>query len=48
MKYILSNLKYKDKISDADLTFDPEIVVSGIDEIKIMEKNLFNPKSLPG
>jgi len=48
MKYILSNLDYKDKLPDDELVYDPDIVVSGIDEIKIMEKNLFKPKSLPG
>ena len=48
MKFLLSNIDYTDRISKADLIPDPEIVISGIDEIKIMEKNLFSPKKLPG
>ena len=31
-----------------NLAFDPDIVVSCIDELKMMEDNLMNPKSLPG
>ena len=31
-----------------NLEFDSEIVISGIDEIKIMEDNLLNPELLPG
>ena len=48
MKYLLSNIDYADRISNEDLTLDPGIVISGIDEIKIMEQNLFSPKKLPG
>ena len=48
MKYILSNLDYEDKMPDKDLQVDPNIVISGIDEIKHMEKNLFHPNSLRG
>jgi len=48
MKYLLSNLEYKGKLPAKDLRPDPEIVISGIDEIKHMEKNLFSPKVLHG
>ncbi|WP_028579309.1 polyphosphate kinase 2 [Desulfogranum japonicum] len=48
MKVILSSLDYEDKIPSQDLEPDPQIVISGIDEIKHMEKNLFNPESLRG
>jgi hypothetical protein len=41
-------LKYKGKIKDKELIPDPKIVISGIDEIKLMEENLFNPGSMPG
>ena len=39
---------YDGKISKKHLEFDSEIVISGIDEIKIMEDNLLNPELLPG
>ncbi len=48
MKFILSQIDYKGKIADEELIPDPSIVISGIDEIKIMEKYLFNPDKLPG
>lgn len=48
IKYLLSNLNYKDKLPDIELKPDPEIVISGIDELKIMEKFLFDPSRLPG
>ena len=48
MKHILSNVAYNDKLSDEKLKTDPAIVISGIDEIKHMEKNLFDPNSLRG
>ena len=48
MKHILSNLDYADKLSKKELKPDPEIVISGIEEIKHMEKNLFEPESLRG
>ena len=48
IKNILSNVDYDGKISKKHLEFDSEIVISGIDEIKIMEDNLLNPELLPG
>ena len=48
IRTILLNVDYEGKINDKKLTYDPEIVISGIDEIKIMEENLLNPELLPG
>ncbi len=48
IKYILSTLDYKGKLSAKKLTIDKDIVISGIDELKIMEDNLMSPKVLPG
>jgi polyphosphate kinase 2 len=48
MKYLLSNLEYKGKLPAKELHPDPKIVISGIDEIKHMETNLFSPKVLHG
>ena len=48
MKHLLSNIEYEDKLTGNQLTPDPEIVTSGIDEIKHMEKHLFKPKQLRG
>jgi polyphosphate kinase 2 (PPK2 family) len=48
IKYVLSEIEYKDKAPAAALEIDPEIIISGIDELKMMEDNLMKPKSLPG
>jgi len=48
MKHILSHIEYDKKVSDDKLIPDPNIVVSGIDEIRHMEDNLMNPKALHG
>jgi hypothetical protein len=48
IKYILSQIDYKDKISPKRLKPDPAIVVSGIDEIRFMEENLMSGVELPG
>ncbi len=48
MKHILSNIEYENKIESEKLTSDTEIVISGIEEIKHMERNLFQPKQLRG
>ena len=48
MKYILSMLDYEGKVKDAALVPDPKIVISGIDELKLMEDNLSKPNKLPG
>jgi polyphosphate kinase 2 len=48
IKHILSHMEYDGKISAEQLQPDPEITVSGIDEISHMEKNLMTPKLLHG
>lgn len=48
MKHLLSNLEYEDKLPEKELRPDPEIVISGIEEIKHMERNLFSPEILRG
>lgn len=48
MKYILSNVEYEGKLPANKLQPDPKFVISGIDEIKHMEKNLFDPQNLHG
>jgi polyphosphate kinase 2 len=48
IKCILSKIDYEDKISGEELQADPEIVVSGIDEIRFMEEHLLEPTDLPG
>ncbi|CAK8718464.1 polyphosphate kinase 2 [Candidatus Electrothrix laxa] len=48
MKHILSNIEYDNKMEPGKIVPDPEIVISGIEEIKHMEKNLFQPKQLRG
>ncbi|MBC2698394.1 MAG: polyphosphate kinase 2 [ANME-2 cluster archaeon] len=48
IKYILYNLDYEGKVHESKLETDPEIVISGIDELKHMEDNLLKPIELPG
>jgi len=48
MKHILSKMEYEGKIPDEELTPDSKILVSGIDELKLMEANLAKPHKLPG
>ncbi len=48
MKYLLTNLEYEGKLPAEDLRPDKAIVISGIEEIKHMEKNLFSPTALHG
>ncbi len=48
IKFILSAMSYKDKIAEKHLVPDPEIIVSGIDELRDMEKNLLEPDKLHG
>ncbi len=48
IKFVLSQIDYSDKASAELLTVDPDIIISGIDELKMMEDNLMKPKSLPG
>ena len=48
IKHILSKVEYENKISEDQLQIDPEIVVSGIDEIRFMEDHLMTGVELPG
>jgi len=48
MKFILSQMDYKNKISTKELAVDHKIVISGIDELKHMEDNLMHPEKLRG
>ncbi len=48
IKHVLSNIDYPNKLPVKDIKPDPEVVVSGIDEIHHMEKNLFSPDKLHG
>lgn len=48
IRFILQNLDYKGKTSKKELIPDPKIVISGIDEIKLMEENLLKPGNMPG
>lgn len=48
IKYILSQMDYEDKLPAKDLVVDPNIVISGIDELKHMEDHLMRPDKLHG
>ncbi len=48
MKFILSQMDYDGKIPAKELVLDPEIIISGIDELKHMEDNLMHPNKLRG
>ncbi len=48
IKFILSSMSYKDKMADKYLEPDPKFIVSGIDELRDMEKNLLEPDKLHG
>jgi polyphosphate kinase 2 (PPK2 family) len=48
MKVILSQMEYSDKLPEEDLKPDPEIVISGIDELRHMEENIMHPEKLRG
>ncbi len=48
IKSILNKIDYEDKISKKELQTDSDIVVSGIDEIRYLEKYLLKPTELPG
>lgn len=48
MKFLLSNMSYANKLPDDELQPDPEIIISGIDELRHMELNLMQPKELRG
>jgi len=48
IKHVLSQLSYGQKLPAEELAINPKIVISGIDEIKHMETNLFDPARLRG
>ena len=48
IKHILSHIDYEGRISKKELLADPEIVVSGIEEIRFLEQHLMKPTELPG
>ena len=48
IKSVLSQIDYVNKAPAEKLEVDPEIIISGIDELKMMEDNLMNSESLPG
>ncbi len=48
IKHLLSEMNYEGKISDDRLQVDPDIIVSGIDELQHMERNIMNPDKLHG
>lgn len=48
IRFVLSQLDYKGKLPAKELKSDPEIVVSGIDELKHMEEHLMSPDKLYG
>ena len=48
IRFLLSQLNYEGKLSAKELTPDPEIIVSGIDELKHMEEHLMSPEKLYG
>jgi polyphosphate kinase 2 len=48
IKHLLSKIDYKDKIPVEGLQTDPEVLISGIDEIRLMEDNLLTQMELPG
>jgi len=48
IKHLLSQIDYKDKIPLEELQTDPNVLISGIDEIRFMEDNLLTQIELPG
>jgi len=48
IKHILQEIDYENKIAIDELKIDPEVVMSGIDEICFMEHHLLTPIELPG
>jgi hypothetical protein len=48
MKFVLSNMRYENKLPEDELLPDPEIIISGIDELHHMEENLMQPRELRG
>jgi polyphosphate kinase 2 len=48
IKHILTHIQYDGRIDTKKLQLDPNIVVSGINELKYMEEHLLSPEALPG
>ena len=48
IKHMLANINYDDRISKKELKTDPNILISGIEEIRFLEKHLLKPTELPG
>ena len=48
IKHLLSRIEYEGKISKKELQTDPNILISGIEEIRFLEKYLLKPTELPG
>ena len=48
IKHMLSNINYDDRVSKKELKTDPNILISGIEEIRFLEKHLLKPTELPG
>ena len=48
IKFLLSKMEYNDKLPDKELRCDPDVVISGIDELRHMEENLMQPDELYG
>lgn len=48
MKFLLYNMDYANKLPDKELRPDPEVIVTGIDELRHMEENLMQPNELHG
>ena len=48
IKHILSNINYDDRIPKKALHTDPDVLISGIEEIRFLEKHLLKPTELPG
>jgi polyphosphate kinase 2 len=48
IKYMLSQIDYEDKIDDKELQTDPDVLISGIEEIRFLEEHLLKTDDLPG
>ena len=48
IKHMLSQIDYDDKISEEELQTDPQILISGIEEIRFLEEHLLKTTELPG
>ncbi len=48
MKYLLTHMDYEGKLPAEELKYNPEIIVSGIDELRHMEENIMQPSALHG